>query len=164
MFSIHHPLPVFSLELFASCLTVMSNGSPLRRDVEPFCLTCFEIRSCYLKTSGSKELDTTWPSEEKKFGLARQNWKNSHAQEKHYALVYVTLRLFILTLKGKLQEGDKFTQYRICADSDYMTETTPAENLKTCVYFPCKTAHLLYSFIPTITFITSYSLYSVNED
>lgn len=133
----------------------MSNGSPLQRDAEPFCLICFEISSCYLKTSSSKKLDITCLSKEKIYGLARKNRKNSHTQEKHYALVYVTLRLFILPLKGKLQEGDKFTQYRICADFAYMMETTPAENFKTYIYFQCKTAHLLYSFIPTIIHITS---------
>lgn len=143
---------------------IMSNGCPLRRDAEPFCLTAFEIRSCYLQTSSSKELDITWPSEEKKNGLARKNWKNSHAQEKHYALVYVTLKLFILILKGKLQEGGKFTQYRIRGGSDCMMKTTPAEYFKTCMYFPCKTVHLCCSFIPTIIYITWSSWYSLNEN
>lgn len=155
MFSIHPPCQFSAL---SSSLCDMSNGSSLWRHAKPFCLTCFEISSCYLKTSSSKDLDITWPKEKKKCGPTRKNWKSSHAQEKHYALAHVTLRLFILILKGELQEGDKFVQYRICADSGCMMEATPGENSKTCIYFPCNTTH--FSFIPTIIYITYFSLCS----
>lgn len=42
-----------------------------------------------------------------------------------------------------------------------MMETTLVENINTHVYFPCK--NILYSFIPTIVYITCSSLHTVNE-
>lgn len=62
-----------SFQPWALCyLSDMSNGSSLWRDAKPFCLTCFEISSCYLKTSSRKDLDITWLKEGKKMVLQRK--------------------------------------------------------------------------------------------
>lgn len=61
-------------------------------------------------------MERIWPYKEK----LEEKPSSGHAQEKQN---YVTFRLFILILKVKRQEGDKFTQYRIYAHSDYTKHT-----------------------------------------
>lgn len=68
----------------------------------------------------------------------------------------------VVHIKMKAPQRRKFTWYWICADSDYVMETTLTENINIHIVFSIQN-NILYSFVPTVVYITCSSLHTVNE-